>query len=280
MTFLLTISCVTLFVHLRPGVAVLDAAIGACFFLANKDSIVAGKNYVQPLPLSSLVTTVSFLTSGDRMRYDALVTMNEVTLVTHQHHTEKECCSTESFTLNDFLSELGLDISDVPSESENNWPAFVNSSIARPKTLIPISSIKRLHAATPPQNPDKFRDMCDSIESTGVYLYAIMTPAEIETKNTSKKVNIEFECRQFPRWSGYSEDPATGIAAGALAASLYKRKLMHTNNVSYICRQGTAMGRPSEVRVKIVDQGSSDEGCPATLKVCYAGSVVFDSASY
>ncbi len=40
------------------------------------------------------------------------------------------------------------------------------------------------------------------------------------------------------------------------------------------------MGRPSKIPVKIDDQDSSDEGCPTTLKVCYAGSVIFDSVTH
>lgn len=204
------------------------------------------------------------------------MTRNVVKLIMHQQHTEKECSNTKSFTLGDILSQLGLDISDVPSEREHDWPIFLNSSVARPKTLIPISSIQRLHAATPPQNPDTFRDMCDSIESTGVYLYSILPPALIET--TNKKVNIEFECRQFPRWSGYPEDPATGIAAGALAASLCRRQMTNTRDGScYTCFQGTAMGKPSKIHVEIDDYDSSDEGYPTNLKVTYTGVVIFDS---
>ena len=71
--------------------------------------------------------------------------------------------------LEDFLFEVGLDVSDVTTEVESGfrWPTFINTSIARPKTIIPIASLERLHAATPPQNPEKFREMCNSIDSTG-----------------------------------------------------------------------------------------------------------------
>lgn len=274
MTILTTIICL-LYLFVAS-----DAAIGACSYLANKQSIILCGNDLQPL--SSSTTTVSFLTAGDRIRYDALVTKNEVQLIMHQQHTESEC-NNKSFTLVDFLSALGLDMSDVLSENANDWPLFLNSSVARPKTLIPISSIQRLHAATPPRNADKFRDMCDSIESTGVYLYSPVPTTGIGTATTKKKMNIEFECRQFPRWSGYPEDPATGTAAGALAACLHKRQMMHSRCGSgescYICYQGTAMGRPSKIQVAIGDFASSSSVCP-TLKVTYTGFVVFDTASF
>ncbi len=264
--------------HDHPCFVVSDAAIGACSYLASKNSIVKGGINLQPFS-SSATSTVSFLTAGDRIRYDALVTRNEVQLMMHQQHTEAEC-NNKSFTIVDFLSELGLDKSDVLSENANDWPLFLNSSVARPKTLIPISSIQRLHAATPPRNAEKFRDMCDSIESTGVYLYSPVPTTEIGTATTKKKVDIEFECRQFPRWSGYSEDPATGIAAGALAASLHKRQHSRcgSGESCHICYQGTAMGRPSKIQVAISDYASSSSVCP-TLKVTYTGLVVFDTVS-
>lgn len=268
-----------------PGAFAADAAIGACFVLANTESIALDDNDLQPLSSissSSATRTVSFLTGVEGMRYDALVARNEVQLTMNQQHTEAEC-NTGDLTLQDFLVELGLDLSDVPSECDTNWPLFINSSVARPKTLIPISSIQRLHAATPPQHPDKFRDMCDAMESTGVYLYSSTTPTAIEPATSDKKISIEFECRQFPRWSGYSEDPATGIAAGALAASLHKRQMLHHNIIDggSCCTfyQGTAMGRPSRIHVEIGDYVLSDEGFPTTLKVTYTGFVVPDSES-
>lgn len=88
--------------------------------------------------------------------------------------------------------------------------------------------------------------------------------------------------RQFPRSSGYPEDPATGIAAGALAASLHKRQIMSNEEESgdsiYDVFQGTAMERPSKLRVKIGDYASGEKN--PSLKVSYTGLVVFDSLSY
>ncbi len=117
---------------------------------------------------SSSMTTVSFTTAEEGLRYDATVIGNEVQLITDTLHHESEC-NPQSFSLEDFLLEIGLKISDVSTEVDCGirWPTFINTSIARPKTIIPIASLERLQAATAPQNPEKFRDMCDSIDSTG-----------------------------------------------------------------------------------------------------------------
>ena len=224
--------------------------------------------------------TVPFLAADDGLKYNAKVIGNEVELVMNVQHVETEC-NPQSCPLESLLAEIGLTLNDVPSNIEESihWPTYINSSVARPKTLIPIATTERLHAATPPQNPDTFRKMCDSIHSTGIYLYSTFTKKEMGDA-ASEGRNVTFECRQFPRSSGYPEDPATGIAAGALAASLYKGRINPSKSDTsvYDVHQGTSMGRPSKISVKISDY-ASDETHP-TLKVAYAGSVVFDSLSY
>ncbi|KAL3800064.1 hypothetical protein ACHAW5_003712 [Stephanodiscus triporus] len=245
--------------------------------------IVSAEDNLQSSLLSSSLTTVSFLTAEERLRYDATVTGNEVQLFTDTRHYESECNS-QPFSLEDILSEIGLAINDVHSEidSDISWPTFINTSIARPKTIIPIASLERLHAATPPKNPEKFRKMCDSIDSTGVYLYSTFTKREI-IEALAEERELAFECRQFPRSSGYSEDPATGIAAGALASSLHKRKIMRYKSESwgsgnYDIFQGTAMGRPSKIHVRI---GESEEtNSYPSLKVTYIGVVAFDAVAF
>ena len=67
----------------------------------------------------------------------------------------------------------------------------------------------------------------------------ILTSTGIYLNPRSRNVG-EFQCRQFPRASGYPEDPATGIAANALAASL--KKSGRSNYQSYKKVQGVAMG--------------------------------------
>jgi predicted PhzF superfamily epimerase YddE/YHI9 len=60
--------------------------------------------------------------------------------------------------------------------------------------------------------------------------------------------------RQFPRASGYPEDPATGIAAAALAMSLHSRHPRIGRRFKFY--QGSAMGKPSLI---VVDKISFEE---------------------
>jgi predicted PhzF superfamily epimerase YddE/YHI9 len=137
--------------------------------------------------------------------------------------------------------------------------------------------------------------MCESIGSTGLYLY--------DSSASVAKNDGVIECRQFPKFSGYAEDPATGIAAGALVACLYRQQLKRNlngtkeidskvidgGNVTTIF-QGTAMARPSQIKVKIdkyddvATMSSStvnnDPSYCGNVRISYAGLVAFDSVSY
>ena len=133
-----------------------------------------------------------------------------------------------------------------------------NASVARPKTLVELASVEALQkAGTPSSDDGSFANACEAMDdSTGVYLYA---PRQINrSEDGGQKLSscYEYECRQFPRSSGYPEDPATGIAAAALAASLQfgggsqegNRHLTAAAS-NYEIYQGTAMGRPSLIEV-------------------------------
>lgn len=149
-------------------------------------------------------------------------------------------------------SHLGITSQElIPSGRQGRLPNFVNCSIARPKTLVCVNTLDALAQARTPkstaalsdasppeeqrkQQRNSFETACRSIDdSTGIYLYA-------------EKEEGGWECRQFPRSSGYPEDPATGIAAAALAASLYHQAVYLSVYKFY---QGTAMGRPSLIQV-------------------------------
>jgi PhzF family phenazine biosynthesis protein len=112
--------------------------------------------------------------------------------------------------------------------------SLCNASVARPKTLVNVESVQALHAAQAPRDPVAFCQACDAIGSTGLFLYSHLR-------------DNEYECRQFPRASGYPEDPATGIAAAALAVRLYQKDKPAS---SFIIHQGTAMGRPSLLTIQ------------------------------
>jgi len=100
---------------------------------------------------------------------------------------------------------------------------------------------------------------------TGVYLYSTFTKREIVEER-----DLAFECRQFPRSSGYPEDPAT-------------RQIMsysESRGDNYDILQGTAMGRPSKIQVEIGNYSLEGTIPNPSLKISYTGLVVFDAVSF
>lgn len=135
-------------------------------------------------------------------------------------------------------------------------PTFCNSSIARPKTLVPVQDLSTLRNLIPPKiTPGKrtsFEMACSAIDdSTGIYVYTnrdnepTVDDGEIAGSSPAA-TSSSWECRQFPRASGYPEDPATGIAAAALAVSLFRRGFYDSCFNFY---QGISMDRPSLIQI-------------------------------
>lgn len=74
-------------------------------------------------------------------------------------------------------------------------------------------------------------------------------PSQNGCRRVQKGQGGAVHARQFPRNSGYPEDAATGIAAAALFYGLGAPK------AGLLVRQGEAMGRPSEIRVRCDPDG-------------------------
>ncbi len=223
-----------------------------------------------------LVTNQAFIQKvlhSSNSDVDGEINVNEVSL--KMSNTLDE--STVNYkVVTKLLNEIGLSEDDISSpqctttkdNKANLLPSCINSSVARNKTLIPLKSESILHSATNPKDELFFRDLCDEIGSTGLYLY---TPSLTSSSS--------YECRQYPRFSGYPEDPATGIAAAALANSLHSRKIHDhfvtgegggegyntDGKVVYEIFQGTAMGKPSRIKVSFDD--SDDLTCSGVVEV-------------
>ena len=143
----------------------------------------------------------------------------------------------------EILSVLGIDRSAL-----GPWPIW-NASTSRMKTLIPLNSMAMLDGLSP--DFARMEQVCEKIGSTGLYPFAV-----------SDAEGRVFDARQFPKSSGYPEDAATGIAAAALAFGLLEMGLVGAGGPPVRVRQGRAMGRPSEIRVRFqVDSAGTVQGC-------------------
>lgn len=123
-----------------------------------------------------------------------------------------------------------------------------NAVTSRVKTLIPMRDPERLSALA--VDAAVVESACRRINSTGLYPYAV--------RNREARM---FEARQFPRSSGYAEDAATGIAAAALAFGLLHDGLIAPDDRLVRIFQGRAMGRLSEIRVRVGFAGGRAIGC-------------------
>jgi PhzF family phenazine biosynthesis protein len=135
----------------------------------------------------------------------------------------------------------------VGPEALEQLPMY-NAVTSRTKTLIPMRDVERLNALVP--NATRVEQACRRIGSTGLYPYAVVDRAE-----------RTFEARQFPRSSGYPEDAATGIAAAALAFGLLADATIDADDRVIRIFQGRAMGRLSEIRVRLGFVGGRAIGC-------------------
>ena len=146
------------------------------------------------------------------------------------------------------LSVLGLDevaLADMP---------VVNAATSRVKTLVPLKSTAILNNLAP--DFARMEALCENLGSTGLYPFAV-----------SDEGLHTFEARQFPKSSGYPEDPATGIAAAALAFGLLDAGRVGEEDRIRVL-QGRAMGRPSAIAVRFAHDG---EG---RVKGCWLGGTV------
>lgn len=177
--------------------------------------------------------------------------------------------------LRDYCGLEARDLSSTPSDEDNvlmggSRPILCHSSIARPKTLVPVRSMDHLQEkAVAPQSPDGFALSCKALDdTTGLYLYS-----------KSQVEDGAWECRQFPKASGYPEDPATGIAAGALACHLSFHHELELP--AYKFHQGTAMGKPSLIVVDelVLEKQKNEEDNDPTIQASFRllGRVEIDS---
>ena len=133
-----------------------------------------------------------------------------------------------------------------------------NARTSRVKTLVPLADVGTLHGLEPVW--DAVEGLCDRLGSTGLYPYVVLD-----------REHRVVEARQFPRAAGYPEDPATGVAAAALAFGLLRTGVLAADEGPLTVHQGRAMGRPSEIRVCLEVNGGRVVRCWLGGRVRLAG---------
>jgi trans-2,3-dihydro-3-hydroxyanthranilate isomerase len=99
-----------------------------------------------------------------------------------------------------------------------------------------------------------------SVNSTGTFVFARKEPAS--------STCFDVYARMFAPQTGIAEDPATGGATGPLAAYMLKHGLLPAHReLEFTSEQGTKMGRPSYLHVRVAARGEQ-------LIIKVGGSVV------
>ena len=138
----------------------------------------------------------------------------------------------------DLAAAVGL----LPSEIglENHKPTCY--SLGLPFTFIPVRSLEAMQRSRAVLGLwDKAID-----KQGGAYLYC---------RETSRQA-AHFHARMFAPGHGIMEDPATGSAAAAFAAVVQRFDDLPAGEHRYLIEQGLEMGRPSDIHLALVVEGS------------------------
>jgi PhzF family phenazine biosynthesis protein len=138
-----------------------------------------------------------------------------------------------------------LDVLGVPRR-RLGATSVLNATTSRTKTLVHLDGVDALDRLAP--DLGRIEEVCTAIGSTGLYPFAMGDDAR------------RLEARQFPRSSGYPEDPATGIAAAALVLGLIEHGAIGSEGPVEVL-QGRAMGRPSRITITPRSADGTVVGC-------------------
>ncbi|MGF7046226.1 PhzF family phenazine biosynthesis protein [Paenibacillus sp. DS2015] len=133
----------------------------------------------------------------------------------------------------------------IEPEAISTTSPFCVATIGSPKLLVPIISRMELNTIKPKYTEIKKWSRDNNIN--GIYTYAFKEKLLDQENNLPKLIYT----RGFNPLFGILEDPATGVAAGALADVLY----IERGYSSFIFHQGELMGASSQIRVEIEPEG-------------------------
>lgn len=133
---------------------------------------------------------------------------------------------------------IGLDPEDLML---NSWEiAVAETEVAH--LMVPVKNLDALQNAVP--NKSMLKGLSEEHGFEGFYLF---------TTNHSHSTYLA-ETRFFNPGIGIDEDPATGTAAGPLTGYLEQLGFVE-HNKDYRILQGTAVKHPSDIHVRVEDEG-------------------------
>lgn len=131
---------------------------------------------------------------------------------------------------------LGLDPSELESEVESLDPQAISTGARH--LLVPLRSLAALERVR--VDAEKLIALASPLGCHGCYLFSL------ETREPGSAAHA----RAFFPGIGISEDPATGSAAGPLAALLASRGLI-PEGAWVVIEQGDEMARPSRIEARV-----------------------------
>lgn len=127
------------------------------------------------------------------------------------------------------------------------------------KVIVPLRSAAVLHSLHP--DAERLVRLSARVGCNGFYPFVVSTTDPFVT-----------EGRMFAPAIGITEDPVTGNAAGPLGAYLVRQRVAPPGPAfHFAARQGTALGRPGSVEVRVRVEG----GEPVEVTIGGAAVVVF-----
>lgn len=124
----------------------------------------------------------------------------------------------------------------LPDGSISPTAEIQSVSVSRAKLIIPLRDAGAVHAAQP--DFPALWTLCSGMDTTGAYIFAAHPDGH----------PAHLVARQFPVDAGYLEDPATGVAAAALAAYVANQHRPAQSSWTHLTiDQGDTMGAPSRL---------------------------------
>lgn len=156
----------------------------------------------------------------------------------------------------------------LPEESMVTTSPIQPVSVSRAKLIVPVRDAGAVHRARP--DYPALWALCQRQGSTGAYVFAPHADGD----------RSHLVARQFPVDAGYPEDPATGVAAAALAAYLAQGSSPGQPTwIRITIDQGDAMGRPSSLRAAALAGPSGISRTSVTGRAVLTGRDVLDLAA-